>query len=220
MRAGDITRDEIPTLNAKDSGLLALQWMDEFKVKHLPVVDENHLLGLISDTVVLELADPEAALSTVSDKLEQLYIDESQHIYDVVRMAAEYSLTAIPLVDKELHYVGVVSIYSLIRELSRFASISEPGSVLVLEVNQNDYQLSEIAQIVEGNDSRILSANITSRPDSTKLQITLKINRNNLDAVVQTFIRYDYVISASFHEPRFDDALQSRYNELMRFLNT
>lgn len=95
----------------------------------------------------------------------------------------------------------------------------DQGGIIVLEINQNDYSLSEIAQIVEGNDARILSANVTSLPDSTKMEITLKINRNNMDSVLQTFARYEYQVAASYHQSTYDGMLQSRFDELMRYLN-
>lgn len=115
--------------------------------------------------------------------------------------------------------MGVVSVYCMIRELSQMASVNQPGGIVVLELNQNDYSLIEIAQIVEGNDAKILSANITSQPETQKLELTLKINHTNIDAIIQTFNRYDYIISASYHESNFDDLLKDRYEELMRYIN-
>ncbi len=219
MRAGDLISDEIPTLNGSDNALLAMQLLDEYKMKHLPVVENNQFLGLLSDTRVMEIENFEAPLSTIADSLMKVYVKEEQHVYDVVNIAAEFQLSAIPVLDKDLKYSGVISIYCLVRELSKIAAMKEHGGILVLEINQNDYSLSEIAQIVESNDARILSANVTSVPDSMKMEITLKINRNNMDAVLQTFARYEYQVAASFHQSTYDGVIQSRFDELMRYLN-
>jgi hypothetical protein len=72
---------------------------------------------------------------------------------------------------------------------------------------------------VEGNDAKILSANVTSVPDSQKIELTLKLNLTNIDAIIQTFNRYDYIISASFHKSDFDEMIKDRYDELMRYIN-
>ena len=97
-------------------------------------------------------------------------------------------------------------------------SIKENGAILVLEINQVDYSLAQIAQIVESNNARILSSYIMSSPDSTKLEVTLKINKTELTSIIRTFERYDYVISASFQKSQFYDDIQDRFDSLLNFL--
>jgi hypothetical protein len=76
-----------------------------------------------------------------------------------------------------------------------------------------------MGRIVEGNDAKILSSYITSSPDSTQLEVTLKINKEDLSAIMQTFTRYNYTIKASFQESTFKDDLKTRYDELMNYIN-
>lgn len=218
MRAGDLITDEIPTLNGSDNALFAMQLLDEFKMKHLPVVDGKRFLGMLSDSGVLDIANYEEPLRNQTDILQKMSVQKDQHVYDVVQVAAEFQLSAVPILDENQKYAGVVSIYCLVRELANIAAMKEPGGIIVLEMNQHDYSLSEIAQIVEGNDALILSANVTSTPNSTKVEVTLKINRSNIEPILQTFARYDYTISASFHQSSSDDMLSDRYDELMRYL--
>jgi CBS domain-containing protein len=218
MRAGDLISDEIPVLDGDDNALFAMQLLDEYKMTHLPVVHNNRFLGLISDATVLEIENPEVPLTQHPELLLNVAVGQDQHVYDLVKVASEFQLSAIPILDGNQNYLGVVSIYCLVRELSKIAAISDPGGILVLEINQTDYSLSEIARIVESNDARILSANVTSTPDSTKMEVTLKINRNSMDGIIQTFNRFDYVISASYHQSSYDDMLGNRYDELMRYL--
>ncbi len=219
MRAADLISDEIPTLEGGDNGLFAMQLLDEYKMKQLPVADGNEFLGMISDSAVLELENPESPLRNESRHLQMVYVQQDQHVYDLIRVAAEFQLSAIPILDNENKYMGAVSIYCMVRELAELASVNQPGGILVLELSQNDYSLSEISQIVEGNDGKILSANITSAADSEKMELTLKLNFTNIDAIIQTFNRYDYIISASYHVSDYDDMIKNRYDELMRYLN-
>lgn len=220
MRAGDLITDEIPTLTGDDNALFAMQLLDEFKMKHLPVVDGKRYLGMLSDSTVLEIANYEQPLRDQRDILQNISVQCDHHVYDVVKIAAEFQLSAIAILDEKQNYTGVVSIYCLIRELAKVAAMKEPGGIIVLEMNHHDFSLSEIAQIVEGNDALILSSNVTSTPNSTKLEVTLKINRTNINPILQTFARYDYTISASFHQSPGDDILSDRYDELMRYLKT
>ncbi|MFW5752129.1 MAG: CBS domain-containing protein, partial [bacterium] len=94
------------------------------------------------------------------------------------------------------------------------------GGIIVLELNINDYSLSEIAQIVESNDAKILGLYISSPDDSTRIELTIKINRTELSSIIQTFNRYNYNIKASFLEnDELDNLYNNRYEAFIRYLN-
>ena len=76
----------------------------------------------------------------------------------------------------------------------------------------------KIAQIVESNNGKILSSYIMSSPDSTKLEVALKINDSELTRIIRTFERYDYTIKASFQNSEEEDDIRERYESLMNFL--
>jgi hypothetical protein len=120
--------------------------------------------------------------------------------------------------DKDEKYLGCTSVHQLLSMIATTGSIKENGAILVLEINQVDYSLAQIAQIVESNNARILSSYIMSSPDSTKLEVTLKINKTELTSIIRTFERYDYVISASFQKSEFYDDIQDRFDSLLNFL--
>jgi len=78
-----------------------------------------------------------------------------------------------------------------------------------------------VAQIVEGNDAKILSCFITSHPTSTQIELTLKLNVTDVTSIIQTFNRYNYTVLGSYmkHDDE-EDLLEDRYNLLMKYLNT
>lgn len=218
MIAKDLITDEIPPLKHTDTGETALLWMDEFKVSHLPVLKNDNFVGLISETDILDKQDLTQSLDKLFDHLPRPYVKEGAHIYEVLFKIAEHKISVIPILSEDEKYLGCTSIHQLIQMIANTGSIKEQGGILVLEVNQNDYSLAQIAQIVESNNARILSSYIMSSPDSTKLEVTLKINQIELDRIIRTFERYDYTISASFQKSAFDDDLQLRYDALLNFL--
>jgi hypothetical protein len=103
--------------------------------------------------------------------------------------------------------------------ISNTTSISEPGSVIVLELNQNDYSLGHLAQIIEGDDTKILSTYITSATDSTLMEVTIKVNRKNIQGVLQALARYDYVVNASYSEVDYQEDMKDRFDSLMKYLD-
>lgn len=219
MTAKDLITDEIPPLNHTDTGEIALRWMDEFKVTHLPVLKNGNFVGLISETDILDRMDLEESLDKLFDHLPRPYVLASAHIYEVLFRVSEQKISVVPILDEDETYLGCTSIHQLVTMIANTGSIKESGGIIVLEVNQNDYSLAQIAQIVESNNAKILSSYIMSSPDSTKLDITLKINQVELGRILRTFERYDYVINASYQKSSFDDDLQLRFDSLLNYLN-
>ena len=84
------------------------------------------------------------------------YVTENQHIYEVIELASRLSLSVIPVLDHNNHYKGVITNNDLIHYFADFAALKEPGAIIVLDMSIHDYSLSQIAQIVESNDAKIL----------------------------------------------------------------
>jgi predicted transcriptional regulator len=206
-------------LKTSDSGITALNMMDEFKVTHLPIVNNIDFLGLVSEEDILNFDNPEKPLGEHELSLSKPYVEENQHMYDVIKSVYELKLTAIPVLDKTKAYKGSIVMSELVSRMAEMAAIQQPGALVILELNEKDYMLSEIVQIVESNDAKILSLYTTSTVDSTKLELTLKINKMDISAILATFGRYNYTIKASFSEDQYWDDLLDRYNSLMNYLN-
>jgi acetoin utilization protein AcuB len=219
MKALELISEEIPPLTHTDTGEKALRWMDEFKVSHMPVLKNGNFVGVISESDILDKLNLEDTLDKLFDHLPRPYVFENAHIYEVLAKISEHKLSILPILDAEEKYIGCTSIHHLITLIANTGSIKESGGIIVLEVNAIDYSMAQIAQIVEGNNAKILSSYIMSPSDSNKLEVTLKINKIELGSIIRTFERYDYVIKASFQKSEGDDDVQFRYDALMNYLN-
>ncbi len=213
-----ITRDVLP-LSPDDTGLTALHWFDEFKVSHLPIVNGNEFIGIVTEMDIFSANSFEESIEKHNLSPLNISVVQSQHVYAVIRLFAEYKLSLLPVVDENNFYLGVITMPGLIDSLSTITAVDNPGGIIVLELNVNDFSLSEIAQIIESNDARLLSLYMNSQADSTRSELTLKINRMDIQPILQTFLRYDYTIKASFFESDYTDDLRERYNQLMNYLN-
>ncbi len=219
MLVADLLTDEIPPLKQTDTVKMALDWMEQFKVSHLAVVNERELLGLVSEHELIDDNNPDELLMNIKGKLLRPIIHINQHTYDLLKVMMSFNLTLMPVLDDKEQYKGCISLKGLLQNISTMASVQNVGGVIVLEVNQVDYSLTQIASIVEGNDAKILSAHISSMPDSNKVEVTLKINREDLSRILQTFYRYNYIVKASFQHSDFESGLRDKLDEFMHFLN-
>ena len=218
MIAEILISDEIIPLRTSDTGEEALSMMDDFYVRHLPIVNNKQLLGLISEDDILN-HDASEPVGSYSLSMTRPYASGKDHVYELLRLLAEYHLTLIPVVDNEENEMGVVTLEALLMHFAQMASFSEPGSIIVLEMSKRDYSLAEIARIVESESAAILSSFITTNLESTRVDITIKINRQNIQTIIATFERFDYDIKASFNEADYVGSLQERYDALMSYLN-
>ena len=217
MLAIDLITDTIPPLKISDSGSKALIWMDEFKVRQLPIVKNLEYIGLISEADVLDLNQPDEPLEKHKLSLTRPFVTKYQHIFDVIKVVSSLDLSLLPVLDED-KYLGIIPLHHLFRCFSKMSAIEENGGLIVLELNVNDYSLSEIGQIVESNDSKVLSSYVTSHADSTKLELTIKINKTNIADIIQTFHRYGYTIKASYQDTDYSDDLKDRLDYLMNYL--
>jgi hypothetical protein len=193
--------------------------MDDLKVSHLPVLDQEEYLGLLEDADILDMEDTDAPIGMQIKNFKKVSANIEQHIFDLMRISDTYKLSLIPVLDHGGHYVSSITLPVLLNSFTRIASASNPGGIIVIELNERDYSLSEISGIVESNNAKILSLFIHTYDDSTKMQLTIKLNSRDIKAVLQTFARYKYTIMASFTEKEYDDDLRERYDSLMRYLN-
>lgn len=219
MLVEDLINDSLIPLKTSDTGSNALSMMDEYRVSHLPVVNNTDFLGLISDEEILSVNNIDGPIGNYKLSLTTPSVTRYQHIYEVCKVFSSLELTLIPVVDNKNKYLGVITLKTLIHNISKIAAINNPGGIIILEINVNDYVLTEIAQIVESNDAKVLSVYITTHDNSTKLDVTLKINKIDINSILQTFNRYNYIIKASYSETDYRDDLQDRYDSLMNYLS-
>jgi acetoin utilization protein AcuB len=220
MVAKDLISEVIPPLKTSDLGQTALNWMEIFRISHLPIVNNQDFLGLISDADIYDMNQPEEPIGNHQLTLLKPYVTTEQHIFEVIGLASKLKLSVVPVLDENLHYKGVITSGELIRYIAGLSSMDQPGGIIVLELIERDYSLSQIAQIVEGNDVKVLSMYINSRAESTKLEVTLKVNTCDLGSVIRTFERYNYEVKTWVtSSDSMDHFYSERFDLLMKYLN-
>jgi acetoin utilization protein AcuB len=220
MIAQNLISEVVPALHLTDSGQKALNLMEIFRISHLPVVDGDRLVGLISDQIIYDLNIIDKTLGDYSEHLLSPHVHVNQHIYEVFSIISVLSLSAVPVLDLHHQYFGLITVFDLAHKFAELVAVHEPGGVIVLEINSIDYSLSQIAQIVEGNDAKILSFYISHESESHMIAVTLKINMIDLSSIIQTLVRYDYNIKAVYMDDSIIQNLyDDRFDQLMKYMN-
>jgi len=218
MLAIELINDYVVSLKSSDTALTALSLMEEFKVRHLPIVSEKQFLGLISEDDIFTFNQYEEAVGAHPIAKPQIAVADNQHIYDVLTAFQIDKLSLLPVVDEKNQYLGSILSSSLVGRLAEITGVIKPGGIIVLEMNIHEYSLSQIAQIVESNNAKLINLFVQTFPDSTRMEVTLKINTVDIDAVLQTFNRYNYQVYAIFARKGNDEKLRENYDSLMNYL--
>ena len=219
MKAHELITHEIPPLRPADPIGRALEWMEEFKVTHLPVVDGRRFLGIIKDADMVDKNDLDLPIGDLYSEYDQTVAFSEQHVFDVVGLFGERGLSIVPVVDDQHDFLGTITEHDALICLAKLTNVHEPGSTVVLELNSNDYSLFEISRLVEENGMKILSVTTEILEDPAKMQVTIKIDQKDISPVLQTFERYEYVVRSTHKGSDHHEFTQDRYEELMRFLN-
>ena len=218
MLARELISKVVPPLKPNDEVARALAWMDEFKVSHLPVVDGREFIGIISEDNILDGEKDDIVIAS-KEGMSYASVLESQHIYYVIRKLTATDLSVVAVVDSEDKYLGCITLSDLVVKFEELAAINQLGGIIVVNMNKADYSLAQVAHVIESNNAKILSSYVFERPETGMLELTLKVNREEISSIVQSLERYDYQVIAYFQESAHLEDLKGRYDELMRFIN-
>lgn len=219
MVAAELISNIIPPVKPTDTVERVNILFAEFRVNELPVVDGDLFLGLITEDDLIEVPDEQVEVDTISLTKIYSFVRENQHVYDVIRLFHAQQLSVVPVLDMQNNYLGLININALTDYFASLTSAIEPGAIIVLEISNRDNSLAQMAQIVESDKAQVLSSYVRSFPDSTRLEVTLKINKKEVSAILASFTRYDYVITAVFNQAQVEDDSMNRYDLLMNYIN-
>lgn len=192
--------------------------MSVYHVSDLPVVENDKLLGILSEDNVTT-TDPEKKVGSFQFHPSYVYVTLDDHIFEILAKFSENKLSIIPVLNNEEKYVGLITQESILKYYANTYSFKEPGSIIVIKSTKNDYSLSEITRVIEMEGAIILASFLTTAADSNSLLITLKINQNEISKILAALERYDYDIHATFSEDKYESDLKDRYDMLMTYLN-
>ncbi len=218
MNARDLINDEFRPLNVSETGLKGLSWMEELKVEHLPIVDGEKYIGLISEEDILKLSAMDQPMDTQKLSLIHPFVRSTQPVFEVVRTMSKDQLTLIPVLDEKDRYLGLITLSDVLKHYSDSGIFDDANGVIVLEMSPKSYSLAEIARLVELEDARILGSYVTPNAQQETIDVTLKINQQELSRILSSFSRHGYFVKEHYQQSEFIDDLKSRYDSLMNYL--
>lgn len=219
MITKEFIRDFIPPLKQSDTGKRALQWMQTFHLNHLPVVEGQNYLGMITEDDIRSRKNLDDPIGAYGINYNRVFIYESQYIYDALQFISNNKYSIVPVLNSENHYEGLLTVVDVIDCFAQSKSVKTPGSIVILSVPVKNFSLADIAQVVEVNEGIILSATVNQPGELMDYEVTLKINKIDLSRILSAFFRLNYNVIASYQKADLNGDLEDRYNAFMSYLN-
>jgi len=216
MLTRDLISNSIPYLHKEDKVFHALQLMNDYHVAHLPVVENDSYLGIISEEQLLQ-SDEELTISQLQVTDGTTSVQAGDHFLKAIQTAVVNKLSVVPVIE-ENQLLGIVTYNDLLRNASAFMSLNEPGALIVLEMESKNYSFTEINRIVESNDAQITQLNTFTDQENGNTQVTIRINKLEVSDIISTFQRYEYNVKYYFGEELYENELRTNYDNLMNYL--
>ncbi|GAB4238421.1 MAG: hypothetical protein Tsb0034_14020 [Ekhidna sp.] len=218
MIAEQLINFMVPPLKPSDEITRAKQWMDEFRVKELPVVDEKTFMGYITEDILYDAEIMHSEVGSYPLMGQSCKVAPTSHYYDILKVQSEFGMDLVAVLDEE--FKGVVLISDILKEFAKTAIVNSEGAIVTLKSSLNDYSLSEISRIVEMNGATILGANVKpDNDDPSLIEIVLRINHQDVNQIATGLTKSGYTVTSSFNteDRSFDE--KDRYGMLMKFLD-
>lgn len=216
MLTRELISHSIPYLHNTDKVYHALQLMNEYHVAHLPVVENDNYLGIISEEQLLQ-SDDEITLDQLSIADETTSVEANDHFLKAIQIAVLNKLSVVPVVEAN-KLLGIVTYTELLKNASEFMSLNDPGALIVLELDSRSYSFNEINRIVESNDAQITQLNTYTDAETGLMHVTLRVNKLEVSDVISTFQRYEYNVKYYFGEELYENELRTNFDNLMNYL--
>ncbi len=218
MLTRELLSQSLPSLRLSDKVYQALQLMNDNHVTHLPIIDGEKFIGSISEEDLLLAENDNAELSSLEQSFSDVSVKEDEHFLKAVQLAADSGLSVVPVVSEENELVGTLAYNDLLKFSSGFMSLGEPGGLIVLEMESNQYSFNEISKLVETNDAQITQLNTSNDAETGMMQVTIRINKPDVADIIAAFQRYEYNVKYFFGEELYTNELRSNYDNLMNYL--
>jgi len=207
----------IEVFEVGDSLEKVIRFFKDHTYSHIAVAEKGRYLGVLNEND-LETFEEGKKIEDYRYNLETFFVRKDTNWLDVLEMFARNEANLLPVLGENEDVLGYYSVTDVVRVFIDTPFFTEPGGIIIVEKGIRDYSFSEIAQIVESNNTRFIGGFITDIHNDV-VQVTIKIGASNLNEIQQTFRRYNYNILFGTDDDQFLEDLKQRSDYLEKYLN-
>ncbi len=219
MFTEQLINKDIPHLKPEDTGTVALDIMETYKISHLPIVDSNRkLVGIVSESDIFDFQLENKAFNNAKIVYKRFFVYKNASLYEVLNVFKKYNTTIVPVLDSKENFLGFITPFSIVKFLLNTPMGDEKIFSVYIETNIRDYSSTQIANIIEANNSYLMGLIYVENED--KAQLLLKIKSDDIVSVIQSFEHFNYEAKLlNISEEKYDEFYKERLDNLLKFIN-
>jgi CBS domain containing-hemolysin-like protein len=213
----DYITNDFKALDSQETIANVQDFFIDVPFSHFSVLNEGVYIGSIAADDV-ETFDTDKKVADYKYALEGFFARKNMIWLDVLEVFAKNHTNIVPVLDEENSYVGYYELEDIVKFFHETPFLKEQGGIIVVKKSILDYSMSQITQIVESNNGKLLGL-FVSEADAETIQVTIKIALGSMNDIIQTFRRYNYEIVSEHHEDNYLNSLKERSDYLDKYLN-
>ena len=207
----------IPVFDVQTTCGELMEFFKENTFSHIAVIEKDTFLGVFSEND-MDVVSSDSKIDEFRYDLEAFFVRKETSWFDVLEVFARNEANLVPILDETDRVLGYYDLTDIVSEFIDTPFFTDLGNILVVATGIKDYSFSEISQIVESNNARLIGGFITDMQNDV-VHVTIKISTSNFDRVLQTFRRYNYQIIFGNSDDQFLEDLKNRSDYLDKYLN-
>lgn len=211
-----ITND-FRAIDSQESIASVQDFFADLNFSHFPVLENGVFIGSIASDDV-ETFDTDKKITDYKYSLERFFARKSMIWLDVLEIFAKNHTNTVPVIDENNNYIGYYEMEDIMKFFQETPFLKEPGAIVIVQKGLLDYSMSEINQIIESNNGKVLGC-FVSEANLENVRITVKIGLGAINEIIQTFRRYNYEIISEHQEDTYINSLKERSDYLDKYLN-
>lgn len=207
----------LPVFKIEDSLKKVISFFKDTTYSHVAVTEKGRFVGVLSEND-LENFKIHKKIEDYRYNLDSFFVRKDTNWLDVLEKFARNEANLLAILGNNEDVIGYYDLTDIVSVFIDTPFFTEPGGIIVVAKGVKDYSFSEIAQIVESNNTKVIGAFITDIHNDV-MQVTVKVGSTNLSEILQTFRRYNYNVLFGNNDDQFLEDLKQRSDYLDKYLN-
>ena len=218
MNINDYILKEIKALSPNNTVKQAKQLCENYPISHFPVVENNKLIGCFAESDIRTIENDSDTLTNYTHLLNHFFAADISPLLDLIALFANNDCNLIPVLNQDKNYIGYYELSDILDVFADSPFLHRDNDTLIVSKNKNEFSMSQVAQIVESNTSKLLGLYIS---DETRddVKVTVKVSSTQINEIIQTFRRYEYNVLSEHLDDFYLEELKDRANYLKKYLD-
>jgi len=172
---------DVIVVSPKDTVESAIQIMQQHSIRHLPVVEDNRLVGLVTESSLRPYLSPEKLKLPLREVMiiNPITIDPEADIDEAARIIYKYKIGGLPVVSQG-KLVGIITITDILEAFIELMGILKASSRL--DIIPKEDNLNSALEVIKRGGAKIISIGMDITSEGEKIYF-IRVEKTNLEKI-------------------------------------